>query len=122
MPDPGKVTAGLRAWTANHDPHVRAAVELLIWHGYWPRRADFAKACIRTYGGESFIMWQDAAEFAASAPGCSASERNVLRVAVAVGSDEYGLSRMGTAHAGAIMGDFAEALGVTSLGGAAERG
>jgi hypothetical protein len=24
--------AGLRAWTRGHDPHVRAAVELLIEH------------------------------------------------------------------------------------------
>lgn len=118
MPDLENLTA-CGHWTANHDPHVRAAVELLIWHDYWLRRADFAKACVRTYGGESFIMWHQAREFAAGASRCSTSELNVLRLAVAIGSDEYGLSRMGDAHAAAIVRAFAAALGVTSLGGEA---
>ena len=33
----------LRRWTHNHDPHIRAAVELLIEHETWIRRADFQR-------------------------------------------------------------------------------
>ena len=45
-PDQAALIAGLRAWTRGHDPHVRAAVELLIEHNVWLRRADFTQGCI----------------------------------------------------------------------------
>jgi hypothetical protein len=45
MPDTtDALIEGLRAWTREHDAHVRAAVELIIWHGFWLRRADFRTA------------------------------------------------------------------------------
>ena len=51
MTGPGRqaaIIAGLRTWTREHDPHVRAAVELLIEHDSWLRRADFTPACVRS--------------------------------------------------------------------------
>ena len=52
------LTAALRAWTRDHDPHVRAAVGLLIEHDVWLRRADFTRACVRSRGGEAWIDWR----------------------------------------------------------------
>ena len=46
MSDFDTMVRALRRWTASHDPHVRAAVELLIEHETWIRRADFQRACI----------------------------------------------------------------------------
>ena len=56
MTGPGRqaaLIAGLRAWTRDHDPHVRAAVELLIEHDVWLRRPDFTRACIFRSGREA---------------------------------------------------------------------
>ena len=48
MSDFGTLIRLLRRWTHNHDPHVREAVELLIGHETWIRRADFQRACVET--------------------------------------------------------------------------
>ena len=53
----------LRRWTHNHDPHVRAAVELLIEHETWIRRADFQRACIERDAREAWVNWRKAREF-----------------------------------------------------------
>ena len=112
MRDFDQTVAGLRAWTKDHDPHVRGAVELLIWHGYWLRRADFRKAAVGGSAVEAWIMWDRAAAFAATgASTASSSERAVLDLATAIGSDRYRLSRMGGAHAEAIVRAVAAALG-----------
>ena len=111
------LAAGLRRWTATHDPHVRAAVELLIWHEYWLRRSDFIRACIKWDGtcgtepgrGVAWITWVSAREFADSHPRASTSESAVLDLAVAIGSDQYKLNQMGDAHAQAIVKAFADA-------------
>ena len=47
MSDFDALVVRLRRWTHNHDPHVRAAVELLIEHETWIRRGDFQRACGR---------------------------------------------------------------------------
>jgi hypothetical protein len=46
MSDYDDLVAGLRAWTKDHDAHVRAAVDLLIWKESWLRRASFVRACV----------------------------------------------------------------------------
>ena len=56
----------LRRWTHDHDPHVRAAVELLIEHETWIRRLDFQRACVERDGREAWINWRKAREFARS--------------------------------------------------------
>lgn len=106
------LTAGLKAWTRHHDLHVRAAVELLIWHGFWLRRNDFREACVTVERGDVWIRWADAREFADSRPRASTSELAILDLAVALGEDRYRLGIMGTAHSRAIADAVAAACGV----------
>jgi len=63
MSDFDTTVRALRRWTHNHDPHVRAAVELLIEHETWIRRADFRRACIELGTREAYINWCKAREF-----------------------------------------------------------
>jgi hypothetical protein len=104
------LTEGLRAWTASHDPHVRAAVELLIWHEFWLRRQDFRKACM-TVDEDVWIRWREARAFVDSGPRASTSELAVLDLAVALGENRYRLSSMGSAHSRAIADAVAVACG-----------
>lgn len=102
----------LRKWTKHHDLHVRAAVDLLIWHEFWLRRQDFVKACITSdRDGTSWISWAKAREFAGGNPRGSTSELAILDLAVSLGEDRYWLSRMGHQHGRAIITAVAAALG-----------
>lgn len=114
MPDNYEVlVAGLRAWTANHDPHVRAAVELLIWHEHWLLRPGFLGACVieDTDDGTSWINWGNARGFVDHNPRGSTSELAILDLAVALGENRYRLSIMGNAHSRAIADAVAVACG-----------
>ena len=84
------IIAGLRAWTRGHDPHVRAAVELLIEHDVWLRRADFTRACVRSCNGQAWIDWQAARVFADAGAVASTSEMAILDLAVALGENRTG--------------------------------
>ena len=94
---------GLRAWTRTRDRHVRAAVELLITHDVWLRRPEFRAACLhhdRTGAGdEVWVDWAAAREaFAAGEfTRASTTERAVLDLAIALGTDRYRLRVMGPA-------------------------
>ena len=114
MTGPGQAAliAGLRAWTRGHDPHVRAAVELLIEHDVWLRRGDFTRACVRSRGGEAWIDWQAARAFTDAGTAASTSEMAVLDLAVALGENRYRLSIMGDGNARAIATAVAIAVGV----------
>ena len=101
----------LRRWTHNHDPHVRAAVELLIEHETWIRRADFQRACIEKNAREVWINWRKAREFADSGAVASTSEMAVLDLAVALGEDRYKFSIMGSANSRMIAQAVARVLG-----------
>jgi hypothetical protein len=114
MSDFDTTVRALRRWTANHDLHVRAAVELLIWHEHWLRRQDFRKACIHddtAIDGSAWINWRQAREFSGSGPRGSTSELAILDLAVALGENRYRLSIMGDAHSRAIVRAVAQALG-----------
>ncbi len=114
MTGPGRqaaLIAGLRAWTRDHDPHVRAAVELLIEHDSWLRRADFTRACVRSRGGEAWIDWQAARVFVDAGTAASTSEMAILDLAVALGENRYRLSIMGAANARVIAAAVARAIG-----------
>lgn len=119
MPDTTEtLIAGLRAWTKNHDSHVRAAVELLIWHGdggYWLRRPDFIKACVRKNAGEAWITWHDARKFVDSRPRASTSELAILDLAVALGEDRFRLGIMGHAHLRSIGNAVYAACGLAAV-------
>lgn len=122
MPDDfDRLVAGLRAWTRDHDPHVRAAVELLIWHEHWLRRADFRLAATRVVGrggrtGDAqrycLIDWDAAREYFGQGPRGSTSEMAVLDLAIALGKDRFRLNIMGEAHSRAVATAFAAAVGL----------
>ncbi len=106
------VTA-LRAWTRHHDPHVRAAVGLLIDHDFWLRRPDFTRACVHRGGGQAWIDWDAAYGFVDARPGASTSQLAILDLAVALGENRYRLSIMGAANSRAIATAVARAVGET---------
>jgi hypothetical protein len=101
----------LRRWTAHHDPHVRAGVDLLIEHETWIRRADSRRACIEVRAGEAYIDWRKAREFADAGSRASTSEMAVLDLAVALGENRYRFSIMGAANSRMIATAVARALG-----------
>ena len=103
---------GLRAWIRDHDPHVRAAVELLIEHDVWLRRADFTRACIVRTGREAYVNWVAARAFADAGTVASTSEMAILDLAVALGENRYRLPVMGAANARSIATAVARAVGV----------
>jgi hypothetical protein len=111
MPDFDTTVAGLRRWTATHDLHVRAAVELLAWHEYWLRRADFAASAIEKRGGHLVVDWHRARQYYEAGPRASTSEMAVLDLAVAIGEDRFRFGIMGSAHSKAIVRAVAQALG-----------
>jgi len=102
----------LKGWIANHDPHVRAAVELLIEHGYWLRNGHFVRAAVKPDGSGVYIDWAAArqayerGDFSLS----SSTERGVLRFAIDLGSERYGLARMGAFNRRALMRALSTAL------------
>lgn len=116
MPDTtDALVKGLRAWTREHDAHVRAAVELLIWHGgggFWLRRQDFVKAAVVRRRGEAWIDWDAAREFVDAGVRASSSEAAILDLAVALGENRYRLSIMGSAHSKAIADAVRQAVGL----------
>jgi hypothetical protein len=103
--------AALRAWTRHHDPHVRAAVGLLIEHDFWLRRPDFTRACVHRGGGQAWIDWQAARVFIDAGPGASTSQLAILDLAVALGENRYHLSIMGVANSRSIATAVARAVG-----------
>jgi len=113
-PDQAALIAGLRAWIRGHDPHVRAAVELLIEHDLWLRRTDFTRACIFRSGREAYVNWVAARAFVDAGTVASTSEMAILDLAVALGENRYRLPVMGAANARSIATAVARAAGVTA--------
>lgn len=114
MSDFDTVVVRLRRWTHDHDPHVREAVELLIWHETWIRRTDFQRACIELGGREAYIDWRKAREFTDAGARASTSEMAILDLAVALGENRFRFSIMGRAHSRMIATAVARALGEDS--------
>ena len=98
MNDFDTTVRALRRCTHNHDPHVRAAVELLIEHETWICRGDFQRACVERNAREAWINWRKAREFADCGSAASTSEMAVLDLAVAIGENRYKFSIMGPAN------------------------
>lgn len=118
---PIHLATALRAAYCQHDPHRRAAVELLIWHEHWLRRRDFLDAAVLVdddeYGGQVWISFSRAREAfeAGQFDRCSSSERAVLDLAIALGEDRYRLAYMGAAHSAAIARAMCAAVGLDSV-------
>ncbi|HET9889690.1 MAG TPA: hypothetical protein VFQ42_04245 [Mycobacterium sp.] len=114
MTDYDKLIAELRRWTADHDDHVRAAVQLLIDHDYWLRTSRFVRAAVVKAEDGRYIIWRkareafDAGEFDRS----STTELAVLDLAIALGENRYKLDHMGTANSASIAAAVQVAAGV----------
>jgi hypothetical protein len=112
---PDVMITELRAWTRHHDAHIRAAVELLIDHGTWPRRPDFTRACVHRDRRQAWIDWAAARAFADAGAVASTSEIAILDLAVALGENRYRLSIMGSANSRLIATAVTRAGGVTPV-------
>jgi hypothetical protein len=110
MPDFDTTVHALSRWAAAMDASDRAAVDLLAWHEYWLRRADFTAAAVESRGVHLAIDWRAAREFAESRPGASTSEMAILDLAVTLAEDRFRFRIMGDAHARAIVRAVAAAL------------
>lgn len=117
MRDFDATVAGLRKWTESHDPHVRAAVELLIDDGRWLRRRDFTSECVRREpSGEVWISWLHARDFiAANRAEASRTEMAFLELAVALARDTYRFNHMDDDQARQVVTAFAAALGMERM-------
>ena len=110
----GGVVAGLHAWIDGHDPHVQAAVWLLLAHEVWPRRGEFLRACVnRSPDGSWWIDFRaartafDNGEFDTA----SSTELAVLDLAIALGLDRFRFRAMGPGNARAVATAVAHAVG-----------
>lgn len=114
--------AGLREWAKYQAPHVRAAVELLAWHGYWIGGGD--RSWLRHHPDEGMVSvnWRAAREYYDACGIGSTSERAVLDLAIALGQDRYRLGIMGHAHLRSIGNAFYAACGLAEAGGAFDAG
>ena len=107
--------SGLR-WSREGDPHVTAALALLATHGYWPAREDFFTECVHVDGdGTAWIGWQAARRFAEDQPQASSSQLAILRLAVALATDQYRLSRTSVEEGAAIIRAVATATGMEAM-------
>jgi hypothetical protein len=109
-----QVIAGLRQWTRHHDPHVQAAVHLLIDHEQWLRDSAFLSAAVqKASDGDVWINWTEAREAfdAGRFSTASATELGILDLAIALGSDRFRLSRMNTVHTQLVARAVGTALG-----------
>lgn len=112
MPDEtDALITGLRAWTKDHDPHVRAAVELLIVHDHWLYDDGFIAACVQ-HTQETYISWVAADAYLASDPPCSPGEASVLRAAIDLGMNRWGLSRLDVRNKQRVMDAVRTAVGL----------
>jgi hypothetical protein len=105
----------LRSWVATNDPHVRAAVELIIEHDVWLRRPEFLSTAVPHAADGHFISWRAAREnFDAGTYSCASStELAVLDLAIDLGADRYRLSRMGDYNSTLIRRTVSRALPIS---------
>lgn len=118
VPDYDTTVTGLRRWTKNHDPHVRAAVELLIEHDFWLHSPAFRRACaVSDPDGTAWIKWDQAREFVSApvARQASSSQKAILDLAVTLGEDRFRLSRADDREAVMIVRAVARALDMIRL-------
>jgi hypothetical protein len=103
---------GLLTWASYQPEWVSAAVKLLIWHESWLRRPAFLADATRHYPDEEMvaIIWPDAARHAGIAR-ASSSELSVLRFAIALATDQFGIGGLGAAHRQAFTDAFTTATG-----------
>jgi hypothetical protein len=117
---PEELAASLRKWAATQDGHRRAAVELLIGHGYWLSHERFTDpwfGVVCRDENNTWISWEKARGFADSGAvtGASTSQIAVLRFAVAIGLDLYRLRFASDEEAAAAVRAVATATGMERM-------
>lgn len=107
---PRDLALALSAGSENAPDHVRAAVGLLIEHGYWLNRADFAAVCIRQSGRLAGISWGAARKFAAGELSAPPACRVILDLAVLIGGNEMNAQCLGPASREMMARAFSRAM------------
>lgn len=111
-----ELVSRLRASASSQDAPVQAAVELLVEHESWLRKAAFVGAFVKYSSGLTYVAWSDIhAALDAKARAlvvASSSELAILRLGVLLVRDPLGLSSLGSANAALAARTFAAALGV----------
>lgn len=104
----------LKKWAETSDPHVRAAVKLLIEHEDWIRNPRFVSAAVHFATDGAYIVWRKARE--AFDDGAfnvhSTSQLAVLDLAIILGENRFKLNLMGEYHARVMAAAFVEAAHV----------
>jgi hypothetical protein len=94
-----------------HDPHVRAAVQLLHEHGKWLRNGEVLR-CVDDYEDAAYVDWRrareqfDAGEFNPA----SGSELAVLDFAIELGRNRFRLTSLDSVNSGLVLAALATAL------------
>lgn len=104
----------LRAWTGGHNPHVQAAVDLLIEHGRWIGDRGFRDTCVHLEDRVAWIDW-DAARAAyenGRFNAASGSELAVLDFAICLGEDRFQFDRLDARNTRLVFTAAAQALGI----------
>ncbi|QNG55628.1 hypothetical protein H6H00_15445 [Pseudonocardia petroleophila] len=111
---PAAVVAGLHRWIDDHDPHVQAAIWLLLAHEVWPRRADFRQACVHHSPDGGWWIDFRAARIAfdnGAFDTAASTELAVLDLAITLGTDRFRFRAMGPGNARAVATAVAHAVG-----------
>lgn len=121
MSDYETLLDGLENWIETHDVGVQAAVSLLMAHKHWLRNAVFVERCI-VWDHEyrmAVIEWPKVTEaLAANALVGSGSELAVLRWAVLLATDPYGVSSLDRINRDLVVRATAATFGIALSGGA----
>lgn len=94
---PPDLAAALRTGSKHESSPRQAATELLITHDVWLGRTGFVRDCVYHFtGGQATIDYTQAAEALAEGRYRGAtSALNILAFAVALATDQFGLSGLG---------------------------
>ncbi|KAA9379700.1 hypothetical protein F5972_08600 [Microbispora cellulosiformans] len=110
------LAAALLAWADGNDKNVRAAVRLLVDHGHWLTCPEFTAAAIEFTEDRrlAFIDWDRAMIALRSGVAVgTASEKAILRLALALGSDVFEFDRLDHINRGLVRNAVTAALGGT---------
>lgn len=121
MSDYDTLLDGLENWIENHDVGVQAAAYLLMAHKHWLRNAVFVERCIE-WDHEyrmAVVEWPKVTEaLDANALAGSGSEVAVLRWAVLLATDPYGVSSLDLTNRDFVVSATAVAFGIAQPSGA----
>ena len=115
MNDHYTMITGLRGWAASCDAFTRAAVDLLVDHDHWLWDLKFVQRCVHVNDHDvPFINWMAVEQLLKNGQHpASGSELAVLRLALMLARDLFGLSSLDRVNRGHVVDAVAAALDVT---------